>query len=80
MRLALLAPLLLSGCLATAPVASIPVAVSCVPASAPTLPATTENAALAKLGDRELVLRIAAERLDLLSYSVTASMVIEACR
>ena len=80
MRLALLAPLLLSGCLATTPTAQVPVAVSCVPANAPTLPAVTDNAALAKLDDRKLVLVIAAERNDLLSYGVAASMVIEACR
>ncbi|MDO8706728.1 MAG: hypothetical protein Q7J84_17500 [Sulfuricaulis sp.] len=69
----------LSGC-AAAPVAQIPVAVPCVPANAPTMPSVTENADLAKLDDRALVLRIASERLDLLSYSVQASMIVEACR
>ena len=69
----------MAGC-ATSPIASIPVPVSCVPANAPTIPAVSDNAALAKLDDRALVLTIASERLDLLSYGVQAEMILTACR
>lgn len=69
----------ISGC-AIAPTASIPIPTSCVPPNAPTMPPVMPNAELAKLGDRELVLRIAAERLDLLSFGVQSEMILLVCR
>lgn len=69
----------ISGC-ATSPTASIPVPVRCAPADSPSPPATTDNADLAKLDDRNLVLRIASERLDLIDYAGKADAIIQACR
>jgi len=67
------------GC-ATPPTASMPTPVRCAPADSPSPPATTANADLAKLGDRELVLTIASERLDLIVYSQAADAIIRACK
>ena len=84
MRLLLLASVgILTGCVSepTLPtVVQIPIPASCVPADTPEPPAIRSNAELAKLGDGELVLTIAAERLDLLGYAQAASAVIEGCR
>jgi len=54
--------------------------VRCAPADSPSPPATTDNADLAKLDDRNLVLRIASERLDLIDYAGKADAIIQACR
>lgn len=75
-------PLLL-GC-ATAPElpasVSVPVAVACVGPDTPPVPQVTPAAELAKLGDYELVLRIAAERLELASWASVITPVLSACR
>lgn len=71
---------LLAGC-AQAPVSvSVPVAVSCVPRETPAFPVVSTNAELSALDDGQLVLTIAAERLDLLGYAKQAEAVIRACR
>lgn len=70
---------ILSGC-ATAPTASAPTPVACAPKDSPTVPATTQNAELAKLDDYKLVLTIAADRLSLIDYAGKADAVIQACR
>ena len=73
--------LLLSGCASPLPqTVSVPVAVSCLPANVHALPAISTDAELATLQDYALVLRIAAERLDLLSYARQADAIIAACR
>ena len=73
--------ILLSSCAAVPQTVSVPVHVGCLPAEGiPTLPALTEGASLAALSDYELVLRIAAERLDLISWSRQAQVIIEACK
>ena len=77
--LCLAAILALSGC-AQAPTASMPTPVACAPKNAPSPPTTTANADLAKLDDRQLVLTIASERLDLIDYAGKADAIIQACR
>ena len=73
--------LALVGCAASpAKEATIPVAVQCIPSDAPTLPQVGTNAELAAMSDHELILRIAAERLELLTYGRAADAVIRACR
>ncbi len=47
---------------------------------APTLPAVSSNAALAKLDDYALILVIAAERGDLLVYGKQAEQIIQNCK
>lgn len=75
------AMLILSGCASTMPqTVQVPVAVKCAPADSPTVPAITAKTDLLKLDDRGLVLRIAAERLDLIDYAGKADAVISACR
>lgn len=59
---------------------SVPVAVGCVPESAPTKPPVASVSQLAAMSDYELVLRIAAERLELISWVAQISPVIAACR
>lgn len=76
----LLAAAILSGCATSPTTAMIPVAASCVPADAPSRPAVSDNAALKALGDEQLVLTIASERLDLISWSAQAEAIISACR
>jgi hypothetical protein len=58
----------------------VPVATTCVPSTTPALPPTLAESELAALSDYALVLRIAAERLELLAYSKQAEAVISACR
>lgn len=80
---AILCCIALSGCATMGQVpttVSIPVAVSCVPKDAPTLPSVTPQADLLKLEDRGFVLRLASERLDLLDYGRKASAILDACR
>ena len=70
-----------SGCAATSqPTASVPVAVSCLPPEVPAVPATLADSQLASLSDFEFVLRIAAERLELLSWSRQIVPILEACK
>ena len=75
--------LLLSAC-ASAPSlpqsVSVPVPVSCLPHEVPAVPALRPDSDLRTLDDRELVLTIASERLDLLSYARQAEVVIAGCR
>ena len=72
---------ILSGCASTLPATvSVPVPISCIPANAPSLPKITPNAELQAMPDKALVLTIAAEREDLISYSLQADAVIRACR
>ena len=78
MRILILCCAAMCGC-ATAPTASMPTPVRCAPADSPSPPATTANADLAKLDDRQLVLTIASERLDLIDYAGKASAIISAC-
>lgn len=77
---ALLLACLTVGCATPPPTAEIPVAVSCVPPGAPDRPAVSSNPELRAMTDERLVLTIAAERLDLISYSAQADAVIRACR
>ena len=59
----------------------VPVVASCVPAAYDQqVPATQSNADLAQMDDRQLVLTIASERLDLIAFSRAAQAVIDACR
>ena len=70
-----------SGCAATSqPTASVPVAVSCLPPVVPAVPATLTDSQLASLSDFEFVLRIAAERLDWISYGRQAESLLAACK
>lgn len=70
-----------TGCASPLPQSvSVPVALSCVPADIPSPPQVGSASELAAMGDYELVLRIAAERLDLIAYSRAASAIIDACR
>jgi hypothetical protein len=72
-------PLLLSSCASLPTTVQVPVAVACV-TDVPLLPEILPDASLAALGDRELVLRLAIERLDLLAYSKLADAALQACR
>lgn len=58
----------------------VPVASSCVPTGMPPAPTISTNAELLGLADRELVLRIAAERLELISFSRQAEAVLSGCQ
>ena len=61
-------------------VTKVPVPVPCLSAAqVPALPAVKGNAELAALPDEGLVLEIAAERLELIGYSLKADAVIRAC-
>lgn len=76
--------LLLAGC-ATNPTiqtveVKVPVPVSCLPPTLPERPKIVANAELLKLTDGALVLEIAAERLDLLSYTAQIDAILQACR
>lgn len=77
--------LLLAGCDTTPPrpevrVVKVPVAVPCLKRSElPVAPKTASNQDLNALGDFDLVLQIAAERLDLLKFSGEQSAVLKAC-
>jgi hypothetical protein len=74
-------PLLLSSCASSLPERTlVPVATTCVPSTTPALPPTLAESELAALSDYALVLRIAAERLELLAYSKQAEIVISGCR
>ena len=71
----------LSACATSAPQqALVPVATSCIPQEIPRLPDTSSATTLAAMDDRSLVLTIASERLDLLSFSRQAAALLEACR
>lgn len=73
--------LALIGCASAPPQSvSVPVAVSCLPAEVPAAPATLADSVLAGLSDYEFVLRIAAERLDLIAYAKQADALISACK
>ncbi len=71
---------LLAGCASTPTTVSVPVAVGCLPPNTPSAPITTSSQELKTLSDYELVLRIAAERLELLSWARQITPVLEACR
>jgi hypothetical protein len=73
-------PLLLSSCASLPTTVQVPVTVSCLPSEVPALPPVLDNPALQRLDDATLILTIAAERLDLLSYARQAEAVISACR
>ncbi len=83
MRAILACACLLAGCsgLPEMPsVAKVPVAQPCLNAAdAPKLPAVKSNAELGVLADEPMVLTIAAERAELLSYALKADPVIRAC-
>jgi hypothetical protein len=72
--------LLASGCASLPTTVRVPVATTCVPSTTPALPPTLAESELAALSDYALVLRIAAERLELLAYSKQAEIVISGCR
>lgn len=59
---------------------TIPVAVPCVPVDTPLAPETLSIAQLAAMSDYELVLRIAADRLDLIAWVRQIEPVLQACR
>lgn len=69
---------LLAGC-QTETVVRVPVAVPCV-RDAPARPLITPNEHLAALPDDQLILTIAAERLEQAAYASEASAIIAACR
>ena len=72
---------LLSGCAATsAPSELLPVASSCLPAQVPAMPLVRPDSELLALDDRQLVLTIASERLELIAWSRQIIPVLEACR
>ena len=70
----------LSACASAPPQALVPVATTCIPQEIPRLPDTSSATTLAAMDDRSLVLTIASERLDLLSFSRQAAALLEACR
>lgn len=70
----------LASCASVPETVSVPIAVSCVPASMPNAPKLTPNSDMDLLDDYSLVVRIAAERLELAAYASAAASVIEACR
>lgn len=77
---ALLLAGLLSACSTLPAEVKIPVSVPCVPRETPEPPAISSGAELKAMGDEELVLTIAAERLELAGYAAEAGAVIKACR
>ena len=79
-RIVILLASLLAGCAAVPQTVTVPVAVSCIPETSPTAPAITHPAELALLDDYALVLKLAAERLELISWSRQAEVVIQGCR
>lgn len=60
--------------------ASVPVAVSCLPADLPTAPALTSNADLLALTPRARYLRIASEREALQAWRARVEPLLSACR
>jgi hypothetical protein len=70
----------LLGCASQPQTVSVPVAVQCVPADTPKPPEVYPDDRLRALSDYELVLRIAAERLELLAWTRQIIPVLEACR
>lgn len=77
----LIMSLMLISCASPLPsTVSIPVAVPCIPKEVPSYPPIAEDKVLASLSDYEFVLRIAAERLELIAYSRQADIIIQACR
>lgn len=76
----LLLAVLLSACATPPPTVKIPVTVTCIPQGTPEPPAISSGGELKAMGDEELVLTIAAERLELAGYAVQAGAVIKACR
>ena len=72
---------IISGCAATStPSALVPVASSCLPAQVPSMPLVRPDSELLALDDRQLVLTIASERLELISFSRQAEALLQACR
>lgn len=69
---------LLAGC-QTEPVVKVPVAASCVK-GAPQRPSLTPNEMLASMPDDQLILTVAAERLEQAAYASEAAAIIAACR
>lgn len=78
MRVILCCAAILAGC-ATAPTASIPVAVSCVTEPLQK-PVTVEETALLAMDEYAATLTVWAERLSLKAYAEKADAVIQACR
>ena len=72
------AAVMLQGCATLS--ALLPTPTGCAPANSPTLPKITADSALAQMEDRNLILVIASERLDLVAYGRQASAIIEACK
>ena len=60
-------------------VVTIPVAVSCVPADTAAAPEIASASQFAAMSDYELVLRIAAERLDLIAWARQIVPILRAC-
>lgn len=80
-RFAALAVVVLTGCSTPVPeVVKVPIPVSCVPTVVPDRPRMTSNAELRAMDDRQLLLTIAAERLEQGAYSAEAEALMEACR
>lgn len=72
---------LLAGCASVEPqVVQVPVATSCLPTQIPQIPPTKSDPELASMSDADLVLTIAAERLDLLVYSKQADALLKSCQ
>lgn len=76
--------LLLAGCASNPTIQTVevkvPVAIPCLPSTMPSKPNILANAELSKLADGPLVLEIAAERLDLLSYAAQTDAILQGCR
>lgn len=71
--------LALSGCANLASV-FMPTPVACAPKDSPSPPKTVSNDLLSKLDDYHMILVIAEERLELITYAAKADAVIQACK
>jgi hypothetical protein len=78
--ISIIACLALLGCASVPQSVSVPVAVSCIPQEIPGQPSISTDQTLAAMSDYELVLRIAAERLELLAYVKQVQPILEACK
>lgn len=81
MRIATLALLLVSGCATTQPqIVKVPVPQPCLTADQlPAPPDAKNDAELTKMDDFDLVISLAADRLEYRRYSIEAQAVLQAC-
>lgn len=79
MRIGLCCIAILAGC-ATGPTATVPVAISCIRGTPPTVPQTATEAEIIAMSDYAATLTTYTERLLLKAYSAKADAVIQACK